>query len=351
MEEIMNSMHVYSIKENPGDFSRILSEPYDILINNTAHFDSIIEIVIPTFQRSKLLREAINSALNQVTNDDFLITIIDNDPNTNIDSLSYLFEYQSRIRYIRNKKNLGLFGNWNRALQISDAPYIALLHDDDLLEPHYISKVTEILQSYNNVGVITHTPFQLINNKKSNPYSSLKMKMRKGFIKQVDWKEYLFGNVTNASAMVINRDKAIAIGGWSHSEFPSADWFFNARMAFRFQVLNYFMPISTYRWDVNISLQEEVQKKFLYADTWFILSSLNTELPISKALKFLAEVSAFRKIVVIKNQGISGVPGSEYVASKFNKLNKLSYFVLLVYNRLYIKSRNIIKIIGYRKLG
>jgi glycosyltransferase involved in cell wall biosynthesis len=351
MEEVKDDMQVYSITDKPGDYRKILSEPYDVLINNSDHFDSLIEVVIPTFQRSKLLREALKSALHQDTNDNFLITIIDNDPNTKLDSLSDLYEYRSRIRYIRNRNNLGLFGNLNRSLQIASAPYIALLHDDDLLESDYILKLTKIINLYNDVGVITHDPYQLIDGIKLNPYSSLKKKIIKGSIKEVDWKEYLFGNVTNASAMLINRDKAIGLGGWNHSEFPSADWFFNARMAFRFQVLRYYMPISTYRWEVNTSLQNDVRKKFTIADTWFILSNLDSELPISRKLRFLAEVSAFRKIEVDKNLGEISIPGLEYIVNKFKNLNKFSYFFLLIYRRLYIKSRNLIILKRFKRFS
>ena len=64
MEEVKDDMQVYSITDKPGDYRKILSEPYDVLINNSDHFDSLIEVVIPTFQRSKFLREALKSALN-----------------------------------------------------------------------------------------------------------------------------------------------------------------------------------------------------------------------------------------------------------------------------------------------
>ena len=92
------------------------------MIENNNNFRSCVEIVIPTFQRDALLRESLQSALCQDTNDSFLITIIDNNPDTSMDSILDLLLHKDRIRYIRNNRNLGMFGNWNRALQIADAP-------------------------------------------------------------------------------------------------------------------------------------------------------------------------------------------------------------------------------------
>jgi len=343
-------MKIYSITDNPSDLKEILLLPYDILIDNVSHFDSDIEIVIPTFRRPKLLREALQSALNQQTDINYLITIIDNDPMTELDSLTDLSRLSHRLRYIKNNKNIGLFGNWNRALQISNATYIALLHDDDLLEPDYIESLTKILNLNSDVGIIAHTPYQLINNEKINPLSSIKMKIKRGMITEVSWRDYLFGNITNASAMLINKEKGIEVGGWKSSEFPSADYFFNARMAYRFKVLNYFMPLSTYRWEANASLQKDVMSMFVIADSWFILSTINSKLPISKTLMFLAEISVYQRIESIENFNVKSIPGSQYIVEKYKNLNKYSLFVLKSLRRVYVLFRTLKGVFKLRRI-
>ena len=104
-------------------------------------------------------------------------------------------------------------------------------------------------------------------------------------------------------------------------------------MAFRFQVMIYYTSISTYRWEVNTSLRNDVQKKFTIADAWFILSNLNSELTISRKLRFLAEVLTFQRIEVDKNLEEISIPGLQYIVNKFKNLNKFSYVVLLIYRR------------------
>jgi glycosyltransferase involved in cell wall biosynthesis len=330
-------MYIYSIKDNPGDYKDILNEPFDVLISNNNDYDSDIEIIIPTFQRSSLLRKSLMSALNQLTDEKYLITIIDNDPNTAATSLEDLMLYKDRLRYIRNRKNLGALASWNRALQVSKAPFIALLHDDDMLEPDYIASVKKVLSLYSEIGVITHTPYNLIDDEKIDPFYKFMMKIRRGIIFELSWKNYLFGNVTNASAMIINKEKGINIGGWKVSEEPSGDWFFNARMAYNHKVLKYYMPLSTYRWEVNASLQKDVQENINKGDAYFILNNLNTGLPISKMTKLIAEISAFQLIKSMGNDVISSVPYFQTTVQKFNWINPYILLILKIYKKLYIK--------------
>lgn len=274
MDQVNNAITVYSIFDKPGDYCNIKEKEYETVIENNHKYDSPIEIIIPTYKRPTLLLEALNSAINQDVNFDYLITIIDNDPDSLNDKLLNKIEYRDKIRYIRNKENLGLFGNWNRAIQLSRAPFIALLHDDDMLESNYLSSLIKVIDKYPEVGVVTHIPYQIKNGDVIDPFLSIKSRFKKKTLQFISWKDYLYGNITSASCMLINKDKAIKINGWSSQEFPSADWFFNARMAFNHTVIIYHLPISKYRWDINTSLLPEMEQKFLNADVNFILNNL-----------------------------------------------------------------------------
>lgn len=46
-----------------------------------------------------------------------------------------------RIRSVRNDRNLGLAGNWNRCLALAEARLVTLLHADDALHPGYVDAV------------------------------------------------------------------------------------------------------------------------------------------------------------------------------------------------------------------
>lgn len=277
MSEINISKVDYSIFDKPGNYLEISKKDYEVLIDNELVFNSPIEIIIPTFKRPTLLLEALNSAIKQEINLRYLITIIDNDPDSTNEMLLSKPEYKGKIRYIRNKDNLGGFGNWNRAIQVSRSPYIALLHDDDMLESNYLSNLIKVLDKFPEVGVVTHIPYQIKNGEIIDPFSNIKSKVKKNSLQLIKWKEYLFGNITFSSCMLINKDKAININGWCTQELSSGDWFFNARMAYNYNVITYHFPISKYRWDVNASLLPEVQIEVLFADANFINNNLIAE--------------------------------------------------------------------------
>jgi glycosyltransferase involved in cell wall biosynthesis len=98
--------------------------------------DTKVTIIIPTYNRSTLLRICLESVLSQ-DYPNFRIIILDNASTDNTESIARSFA-DSRITYIRNKTNIGLFGNWNRALQINTSPYLTILPDDDVLLSGFI---------------------------------------------------------------------------------------------------------------------------------------------------------------------------------------------------------------------
>ena len=74
-----------------------------------------VSILIPTYKREILLKEAIDSALNQFSFDDYQVIIIDNNPERNCLTEKLINEINNeKILYYKNSVNIGMFGNWNR---------------------------------------------------------------------------------------------------------------------------------------------------------------------------------------------------------------------------------------------
>lgn len=49
----------------------------------------------------------------------------------------------TRIRLIRNERNLGLVGNWNRCIESARAPWIKFVFQDDLLDPDCLKNLLD----------------------------------------------------------------------------------------------------------------------------------------------------------------------------------------------------------------
>jgi glycosyltransferase involved in cell wall biosynthesis len=103
-----------------------------------------VSVIIPTFNRSKLVVNAIQSVLCQ-TYRDYEIIVVD-DGSTD-DTAEALTPYMDRIRYVY-QANLGASAAKNRGVQLARGKWISILDSDDLWLPTKLEaelKVVDIL--------------------------------------------------------------------------------------------------------------------------------------------------------------------------------------------------------------
>lgn len=91
--------------------------------------NDLISIQICTYNRASLIKEAIQSVLDQ-TYQDFEIIIIDDASTDNTREIVETFQ-DRRIKYFRNEINLGVTKSRNLAIKKSLGKYIAILDSDD----------------------------------------------------------------------------------------------------------------------------------------------------------------------------------------------------------------------------
>lgn len=116
----------------------------------------MVSICIPTYNRSNLLKRAVESAINQ-TYQDIEILISDNcSTDEHWETVSEIAKLDSRIVLRRNKINIGFAGNLNACIDASKGDYIIFLCDDDELLSTIIEKEVKFFEKYPNVGLI-HT--------------------------------------------------------------------------------------------------------------------------------------------------------------------------------------------------
>jgi glycosyltransferase involved in cell wall biosynthesis len=89
-----------------------------------------LSVVMPTYNASGFLHEALNSVLNQ-THSDFEFIIIDDGSTDNTFDIIQSFN-DKRINVIRNKKRLGLPASLNLGVELSSGEYIARMDADDI---------------------------------------------------------------------------------------------------------------------------------------------------------------------------------------------------------------------------
>jgi glycosyltransferase involved in cell wall biosynthesis len=113
----------------------------------------LVSIGIPTYNRADAyLAGALDSALAQ---DYPNLEIIVSD-NASTDGTQDLVESKKdvRIRYFRHDENIGAAKNPNFCLQQARGAYFLLLHDDDMIDPDFVSACVRALDGDLNVGVV-----------------------------------------------------------------------------------------------------------------------------------------------------------------------------------------------------
>jgi glycosyltransferase involved in cell wall biosynthesis len=121
-----------------------------------------VSVCIPVYNGSKYIAESIDSVLAQ-TYEDFDLTICDNCSTDNTQEIVRSF-HDSRLKYVRNTKNLGLVGNANRCLELARGEYVCILHHDDVMLPENLERKVHILDENADVGLV-HSNLILIDEK------------------------------------------------------------------------------------------------------------------------------------------------------------------------------------------
>jgi len=115
------------------------------------NYKNKISVIMPVYNGERYLREAIDSILDQ-TFSDFEFIII-NDCST--DSTEDIIKSYSddRIKYLKNKKNLGVAETLNRGLDIAEGEYIARMDADDISLPKRFEKQIEFMDKHQEIAV------------------------------------------------------------------------------------------------------------------------------------------------------------------------------------------------------
>jgi glycosyltransferase involved in cell wall biosynthesis len=106
----------------------------------------LVSIGLPVYNGSKYIKEAIESILAQ-TFEDFELVIVDNCSTDDTYQICQSYRSDSRVRVLRNEKNLGAARNANRCVDEARGTYFKWAHYDDLIAPTFLERCVEILES------------------------------------------------------------------------------------------------------------------------------------------------------------------------------------------------------------
>jgi glycosyltransferase involved in cell wall biosynthesis len=115
----------------------------------------LVSIGVPIYNAEKFLVERINSLIHQ-THKNIEIIISDNASTDTTEKICKKFaEKDVRIKYIRQKNNMGAMWNFMFVLENANGKYFTWAAADDLISPEYIEKCILILERERDIACCT----------------------------------------------------------------------------------------------------------------------------------------------------------------------------------------------------
>ncbi len=114
----------------------------------------LLSIGMPVYNGEKYVRQALDSLLTQNFKD-FELIISDNASTDHTAEICKRYlEKDNRIKYYRNKVNIGAVANFNNLINYATAPYFMWASHDDMWESSYISKLINIMESDKSISLV-----------------------------------------------------------------------------------------------------------------------------------------------------------------------------------------------------
>jgi len=142
-----------SLSDCPDQFHDIVQVAFTGMSDESMR-RPVVDVGIPTRERPHLVLQAIDSVLAQ-TLSDWRLLVSENGPGgdeTERAVAPYLAD--PRISYAATGADVGGAENWTRVIQHGDAPYVALLHDDDLWDPTFLERRVSFMEAHPDCGFV-----------------------------------------------------------------------------------------------------------------------------------------------------------------------------------------------------
>ena len=274
------------------DYAHVASR---LVFQGTDARDPLLTIAIPTFHRFDLLVEAVRSALAQQFDRPIEIIVVDNDPASDgaarlVATLPELG--RANFRYYVNPENIGMFGNWNRCIELGRGEWHTLLNDDDLLDADFAQVMFAALDRDRSIDVLICR--KRILDERPGRTAPPPDRLRRRMLKRA-WLEARFrgtaarrigprllfwgGTLGNTVGMIARKRDLLAIGGYQPEEYPTADWYLQVRLALKLHFAQHRAILASIRIAVNESMAPGIWKGFFGNGRRMHLALAGTALP------------------------------------------------------------------------
>jgi glycosyltransferase involved in cell wall biosynthesis len=182
-----------------------------------------VSVCIPTYNYARFLPRAIESVLAQ-TFEDFELIVCDNASTDETPAVLAGFS-DPRLKTFRNERNLGLFGNFSRCLELADGELVKYVCADDWLDPDYLARAVPVMEAHPEIGLLTTAGFFV--DEQGRTFALATAEFEDGpVVRAADAlrAQAAFLNVIGMPSSVLARREAVeAVGGFDPRFAPASD--------------------------------------------------------------------------------------------------------------------------------
>jgi glycosyltransferase involved in cell wall biosynthesis len=184
-----------------------------------------VSIVLPVFNGSNYLKQAINSALAQDYNN-FEVIVINDGSNDDLQTEKIALSYGKRIIY-HYQDNKGVAYTWNKGVELSTGDYISFLSHDDLYETNKLSAQINLIKSNELQNTIIYSNWVVIDdNSQEKQRITLPNPIQKQFYFYV-----LLNQTIHGCTLLIPKSIFPIIGNFNETLLSTCDYDFILRAA------------------------------------------------------------------------------------------------------------------------
>ncbi len=203
-------------KDHFHDFDHVLTT---LVLGKRPEVPVFLTVILPVYDHpQEFIRRAIHSALNQPCSYEFQLLVIDDyaKQTTPTETELYLRQLNDpRVAYYKNRENLGVFGNWNRAITLANSVWVSFLHSDDFLRDNYLENMARIVREHPEID-------QLCCNYKKLDFLHDTIVPNEEYVghggrrrvRKIKASEYLYEMITSVKGSFYKREKLIELGGF-----------------------------------------------------------------------------------------------------------------------------------------
>jgi glycosyltransferase involved in cell wall biosynthesis len=203
----------------------------------------ILTVLIPNHNHGKYLSRCLRSLLSQKLNRELYEILVVNDASTDNSDL-ILNSYKEDIKYINNKKRLGLPGSLNAGLRKIKTRYFVRVDSDDYVNDNFLEYLVNFVEFNNHIDAIAVDYYLVDDNEK--------------IIKRINCLEQPIG-----CGIIFRTDQIIELGMYDKSFLLHEDKELMTRFLEKHKISRLELPLYRYRQhDQNISKNKKLNLKF-----------------------------------------------------------------------------------------